>query len=93
VQIMQKVECWVCRGKFEVYPSRYDLCKSKRFFCTRTCKDLAQVKTLEARLETKRTCNRRSRDQRYTERRIVFDEIKLKSGCVDCGYNTDGACC
>jgi hypothetical protein len=80
------VRCWVCKTQFEVYPSRYRLCKSKRFFCERSCKDRNQIKSSEEKQETKRLCNRRSRDGRYTKRRAWIDGIKLGRGCADCGF-------
>ena len=83
---MKRVQCWVCEKEFDVYPSRYELCKHKRFFCSRACKDSAQVKTPEERTETALMCNRRARDSRYVERRALIDGVKLKNGCADCGY-------
>ncbi len=84
---MVKVDCCNCGAEFEVYPSRYALCKHKRFFCKRACKDAMQMKTLEERKETRLTCNRRCRDRLYRKRRAWIDAIKLERGCLDCGYN------
>ena len=83
---MITVQCWVCKSDFDIYPSRYKLCRHKRFFCTRDCKDSTQVKTAEERKETKTICNRRARDYRYAARRKWIDSIKLERGCKDCGY-------
>lgn len=88
---MVKVDCWSCKTQFEVYPSRYNLCKHKRFFCTRECKDSTQTKTSDERRETKLTCNRRSRDRKYVERRAWIDKLKMERGCLDCGFNKHSA--
>lgn len=83
---MITVKCEVCQIAFDIYPSRYNLCQYKKFFCTRICKDSAQVKTPEERKETKQACNRRCRDYRYAQRRAWIDEIKMQHGCNSCGY-------
>lgn len=83
---MITVQCWVCHIPFDVYPSRYRLCKWKRFFCKRTCKDSASAKPLDEKRETKRACNHRARIKKYAKRRAQLDAIKLESGCIDCGY-------
>ena len=44
---------------------------------------LRPKQSLEERSKKSSECNKR----RKLKRRLILDEIKLKSGCVDCGYN------
>ena len=84
---MIKVQCCGCATVFDIYPSRYQLSKYKVFFCCRACKDTAQVKPVEERLEAKRACNRRAKDKKYAARREMLNREKQRRGCVDCGYD------
>lgn len=42
-------------------------------------------------VEKRRVRNRRNGAKKYAERRILIDAIKMKAGCIDCGFNSHPA--
>lgn len=73
------VICAVCYKKKELSQSKYDVCKSKTFFCSRKCQNIGQ----SANSDVDYLCNWKDGASSYRTR--ALDKYGKK--CNECGYD------